>query len=688
MSAERKNLVNALRALAMDAIEKSRSGHPGAPMGMADMAEVLWNDFLSHNPANPAWHNRDRFVLSNGHASMLLYGLLHLSGYDVSLEEIKNFRQLGSKTPGHPEHGLTPGVEVTTGPLGQGIAAAVGMALAEKLLAERFNKENFPIVDHYTYVFLGDGCLMEGISHEACSLAGTLGLGKLVCLWDDNGISIDGPVQGWFTDNTPERFKAYGWQVIDGVDGHDAAAVKKAIAKARKTTDKPSLICCKTTIAFGAPTKAGKSSSHGSPLGAEEVAGARKQLGWNYGPFEIPSEVRSAWDARLKGEAAEKKWNKLFAEYSKQFPEDAAEYSRRMQGRLPEKLGAEIKALLAESLEAARKAEMKEATRNSSPVVLNRVGPLLPELFGGSADLTGSVGVRWQGSRPVSMQRGGPSAEEDAARLDGNFLSYGVREFAMGAIMNGLALHGGFIPYGGTFLIFSDYAKNAIRLSALMRQRVIWLLTHDSIGVGEDGPTHQPIEQLAALRYIPNLKVWRPADRIEAIAAWQAALEEHDGPSCLSMSRQDLPVLPRKKLTPEKALEMARHGGYVLQCPGKPDIILIATGSEVSLALDAAAILAERDIRARVVSMPCTALFDAQSAAWRESVLPNAVRARVAVEAATADFWRKYVGLDGKIVGMHGFGESAPGKVLFEHFGFTPENVVQVCARLLEDMGQ
>ncbi len=676
----RKDLANALRALAMDAIEKAKSGHPGAPMGMADIAEVLWNDFLVHNPANPSWHNRDRFVLSNGHASMLLYGLLHLSGYDLSLDEIKNFRQLGSKTPGHPEHGLTPGVEVTTGPLGQGIASAVGMALAEKLLAGRFNKEKFPLVDHFTYVFLGDGCLMEGISHEACSLAGTLGLGKLIAFWDDNGISIDGPVSGWFTDDTAERFKAYGWHVVSDVDGHDAEAVKKAVVKARKVKDKPSLICCKTTIAYGSPTKAGKSSSHGSPLGESEVAGARKLLGWKYGPFEIPSEIRKGWDARLKGEAAEKKWNKLFASYSKAFPDDAAEYSRRMQGNLAESINLEFSALLGEVMDEARKSELKEATRNSSLAVLNRIAPFAPELFGGSADLSGSVGLKWKGCSPLAAKPG----EE---RLEGDYLHYGVREFAMGAIMNGLSLHGGFIPYGGTFLIFSDYAKNAIRLSALMNRHVLWVLTHDSIGVGEDGPTHQPVEQLAGLRYIPGLHVWRPCDKIEAIAAWRAALERAEGPSCFSMSRQDLPVLPRPKgCSPEKTLEQIRRGGYVLQdCNGRPDAIIIATGSEVAVALQAADLLAEKKLKIRVVSMPCAELFDAQSAAWKESVLPDGVRARVAVEAASADFWRKYVGLDGKVIGMYGFGESAPGKVLFDHFGFTAENVAKVTSALTSE---
>lgn len=656
----RKDLANAIRFLSMDAVEKAKSGHPGAPMGMADMAEVLWNDFLKHNPGNPLWCDRDRFVLSNGHASMLQYALLHLSGYDLTIDDIKNFRRLLSKTPGHPEHGLTPGVESTSGPLGQGIAAAVGMALAERLLAEEFNRGELDIVDHHTYVFMGDGCMMEGLSHEAASLAGTLGLGKLIAFWDDNRISIDGDVGGWFADDTPARFKAYGWHVVADVDGHDAAAIKKAVAKARREKDKPSLICCRTTIAYGAPTKAGSEKSHGSPLGEEEINGARKLLGWNHPPFEIPVEIRNAWDARKRGETAEKRWNSKFAEYAREYPEAAAEFLRRTKGELPKDWD---KALM-DHAAALQKAGAAQASRISSKEVLDVLAPALPELLGGSADLTGSVGTLWKGAEKITRDN-----------FAGRYLSYGVREFAMGAMMNGLALHGGFIPYAGTFLVFADYAKNAMRLSALMKQRLIWVLTHDSIMVGEDGPTHQPVEQLAMLRLIPGMRVWRPCDSVETAHAWRAALARKDGPTVLALSRQNLPVAPRDAKT---AAAVAR-GGYVLKDGkgGAPEIILLATGSEVGLALASAEALEKKGKRVRVVSMPCAELFDEQDREWRESVLPHDVRVRVAVEAASADWWRKYVGLDGRIVGMRSFGESAPGTAVYEHFGFTVDKVLE-----------
>ncbi len=649
---------NAIRALAMDAIEKAKSGHPGAPLGMADMAEVLWHEFMSHNPANPAWFNRDRFVLSNGHASMLIYALLHLTGYAVSIEDIKSFRQLGSKTPGHPEFGMTPGVETTTGPLGQGLATAAGMALAEKLLAAEFNKENLPIVDHFTYVFLGDGCMMEGISHETASLAGALGLGKLIALWDDNGISIDGKVEGWFADDTPARFKAYGWQVIAGVDGHDAAAVKKAIAKARKTTDKPTLICCKTVIGMGAPTKSNNAGCHGSPLGDEEIAATRKNIGWKASPFEIPAEIKQSWDAKKQGLANEKKWNKLFEAYTAAYPEQAAEFTRRMRGKLPENWDE----LLDKHMQALQAKGENKASRVSSKEVLDVIAPQIPELLGGSADLTGSVGTKWKGSEFVSK-----------TSLTGRYLAYGVREFAMGAMMNGLALHGGFVPYAGTFLVFSDYAKNAIRLSALMKQRVIWVLTHDSIMMGEDGPTHQPIEQLGMLRMTPNTEVWRPCDSVETAAAWKAALHKTDGPTCLCLSRQNLPTVPRDA----KTLENIERGAYIVKdSKGQPDIILIATGSEVSLALSAADAIEKKGKKVRVVSMPCSSVFDRQDCTYKETVLPLAVRTRVAIEAGAVDWWSKYVGLDGGVVGMRSFGDSAPGPVLYDHFGFNVENVL------------
>lgn len=662
----RTERANAIRVLSMDAIEKANSGHPGAPMGMADMAEVLWNDFMRHNPANPRWINRDRFVLSNGHASMLLYSVLHLTGYALSIEDIQSFRQLGSKTPGHPEYGVTPGVEATTGPLGQGLAMAVGMALAEKMLAAEFNRDGFPIVDHFTYVFLGEGCLMEGVSAEASSLAGTLGLGKLICLFDENGISIDGPVEGWFTENVAARYKAYGWQVIENVDGHDHLAVKRAIAKARKETARPSLICCKTIIGYGAPTKAGTAKTHGSPLGKEEVAGARVALGWSAEPFVIPEPVKKSWDARRKGRAAEKAWDKLFSAYAEANPDLAKEFLRRMKGELPSCWIT----TLAHVAVAAHKADENIATRIASRNVLNGLMPgSLPGLLGGAADLTPSVNTQWNGASVVSAKNPG-----------GQYIAYGVREFAMGAAMNGIALHGGFIPYGGTFLIFSDYARGAIRLSALMRQRVIWILTHDSIGVGEDGPTHQPVEHVPSLRLIPGLRVWRPCDALETTIAWKSAVESEHAPSCLILSRQTLPLYKRT-LEQGRAVE---RGGYVLYEPNGPlQGIIIATGSEVSLAVEAAQALEKRGRRVRVVSMPCAEIFAQQDKNWQESVLPSSIRARVAVEAAASDWWGKYVGLDGQVIGMNSFGESAPGGELFKHFGFTVEHVVKVMEGLL-----
>lgn len=662
-----KELANAVRFLAMDAVEKAKSGHPGAPMGMADMAEVLWNDFFKHNPANPGWCDRDRFVLSNGHASMLLYAVLHLSGYAVSIEDIKSFRQLHSKTPGHPEHGETPGVEITTGPLGQGFAGAVGLALAERLLAQEFNRENYPIVDHYTYVFMGDGCLMEGISHEAASLAGTLGINKLIAFWDDNGISIDGKVSDWCNDDTPARFRAYGWHVIPNVDGHDAAAIKKAIAKAKREKEKPVLICCRTTIGFGAAEKSGSAKSHGSPLGEEEIAAARRSLNWKYAPFEIPLEIKGAWDARKKGALAEKRWNTLFDEYAAEYPELASEFSRRIEGELPE--GWEK--LLTEHAAALQKTAKPQASRVSSKEVLDILGPALPELLGGSADLSGSVGTCWKGAIPVTHDN-----------FSGRYLSYGVREFCMGAMMNGLALHGGFIPYAGTFLVFADYAKSALRLSSLMKQRVIWVLTHDSIMVGEDGPTHQPVEQLAMLRSIPGMQVWRPCDSVETAAAWQAALARKDGPTCLVLSRQNLPVVPRDAKT---SAGITRGGYIVRDCKGLPEVILLATGSEVSLALAAADSLEKKETRVRVVSMPSVDVFEAQDRDWRQSVLPHEVRARVAIEAASSDYWRKYVGLDGRVVGMRTFGASAPGAAVYEYFGFTVENILEAVKLVFMD---
>jgi transketolase len=661
----RRELANAIRALSMDAVQKANSGHPGAPMGMADIAEVLWNGFLRHNPGNPNWVNRDRFVLSNGHGSMLLYSLLHLSGYDLSVEDLKNFRQLHFKTPGHPEYGYTPGVETTTGPLGQGITNAVGMAIAEKVLAGQFNRDGHHIVDHYTYVFLGDGCLMEGISHEACSLAGTLGLGKLIAFWDDNGISIDGHVEGWFTDDTPKRFEAYGWHVVRGVDGHDAESVQKAIQEARSVNDKPTLICCKTVIGFGAPNLCGSHDCHGAPLGADEIAAARENLGWAHEAFLVPEEIYAGWDARARGEESESAWNAKFAAYRDAHPELAAEFERRMRGDLPEGWAQSAQDYIA-AVDA--KAETI-ATRKASQNAINGYAPVLPELIGGSADLAGSNLTMWKESRPISN-----------TVSDGNYVYYGVREFAMSAIMNGIALHGGLIPYGGTFLVFSDYARNAVRMAALMKVRSIFVYTHDSIGLGEDGPTHQPIEHVTSLRIIPNMHVWRPCDAVESAVAWKAAIERKDGPASLVFSRQNLKHQSRDAAT----LANISRGGYVLQdCDGTPQLILIATGSEVALATEAAAALGERGVRVRVVSMPCTDLFDGQDAAYRESVLPAAVTARVAIEAGVPDFWIKYVGTQGRVIGMDRFGESAPAGGLFKYFGFTVENVVKTAQEVL-----
>lgn len=654
----RTSLANAIRALSMDAVQQANSGHPGAPMGMADIAEVLWNDYLQHNPANPQWPNRDRFVLSNGHGSMLIYSLLHLSGYDLPMTELRNFRQLHSKTPGHPEYGYAPGVETTTGPLGQGITNAIGMALAEKVLAAQFNQPGHDVIDHYTYTFLGDGCMMEGISHEACSLAGTLGLGKLVAFYDDNGISIDGEVEGWFSDDTPARFIAYGWQVIANVDGHDPAAVKDAIEAARHETGKPTLICCKTVIGKGSPNKQGSESCHGAPLGGDEVAATREAIGWHHEPFVIPDEVYAGWNAKDRGAALEENWQQKVSAYTAAFPEQAAELQRRLAGELP----ADFSARSAEYIAACQAEGASIASRKASQNCLNAYGPLLPELLGGSADLAGSNLTLWSGSEGVT-----------AADADGNYIYYGVREFAMSAIMNGIALHGGFIPYGATFLIFMEYARNAVRMAALMKQPVIFVYTHDSIGLGEDGPTHQPVEQLTALRATPNLQTWRPCDTVESAVAWKMAIERTDGPSTMVFSRQGLPHQQRD----EQQLADVARGGYVLhECAGKPEAIIIATGSEVQLAIAAADQLGQAGKQVRVVSMPCAEIFEAQDAGYRESVLPSDVLARVAVEAAHMDFWYKYVGLDGRIVGMSSFGESAPAGELMQQFGFTVDNVV------------
>ena len=662
----RRERANAIRALSMDAVQKANSGHPGAPMGMADIAEVLWRDHLKHSPTNPQWADRDRFVLSNGHGSMLIYSLLHLTGYDLSIDDLKNFRQLHSKTPGHPEFGYTAGVETTTGPLGQGLANAVGFAVAEKVMAAQFNRPGHTIVDHNTYVFLGDGCMMEGISHEVCSLAGTLGLNKLIAFYDDNGISIDGEVHGWFTDDTPRRFEAYGWQVIRNVDGHDADEIQLAIETARKS-DRPTLICCKTIIGFGSPNKQGKEESHGAALGDAEIALTREALGWKHGPFEIPAEIYAEWDAKQKGADAENEWNKRFAAYEAEFPGLASEFKRRMAGELPADFAEKASEFIRE---VATKGETI-ASRKASQNCLNAFGPLLPELLGGSADLAGSNLTLWKGCKPV--------VAEDAS---GNYMYYGVREFGMAAIMNGVALHGGLIPYGATFLMFMEYARNAVRMSALMKQRVLYVFTHDSIGLGEDGPTHQPIEQLTSLRTTPNLDTWRPADTVESAVAWKHAVERKDGPSALIFSRQNLPFHVRDN---ETEAAVAR-GGYILKnCAGEPELILIATGSEVSLAVQAADKLTEQGRKVRVVSMPCTSVFDSQDAAYKQQVLPVEVGARIAIEAAHADYWYKYVGLDGRIIGMTTYGESAPANQLFEEFGFTVENILAIAEELLED---
>ncbi|GAB1623920.1 transketolase [Agarivorans albus] len=665
MTHPRQQYANAIRALSMDGVQQAKSGHPGAPMGMADIAEVLWRDHLAHNPSNPSWSNRDRFILSNGHGSMLLYSLLHLSGYALPIEELKNFRQLHSKTPGHPEYGYAPGVETTTGPLGQGIANAVGMALAEKMLAAQFNRDGHDIVDHFTYAFMGDGCLMEGISHEVCSLAGTLGLGKLIAFWDDNGISIDGHVEGWFSDDTPARFEAYGWNVVRDVDGHDPEQINAAIAAAKADITKPTLICTKTIIGFGSPNKSGSHDCHGAPLGDEEIKAAREFLNWPHAAFEIPADVYQAWDNKAKGSEQENAWNDKFATYKKAYPELAAEYARRVEGQLPENWKAETQALL----QRLQNEPANIASRMASKNTLDVIGKILPELLGGSADLAPSNLTFHASSKSVSA--------EDAS---GNYLHYGVREFGMSAMQNGIALHGGFVPYSATFLMFMEYARNAVRMAALMKQRSIFVYTHDSIGLGEDGPTHQPVEQVASLRLTPNMETWRPCDQVESAAAWINAVERIDGPSSLIFSRQNL---AQQKRSGEQ-LELINRGAYILKdCSGTPELILIATGSEVELAVEAAAKLSEQGKQVRVVSMPCTERFDKQDAAYREAVLPTAVRARVAVEALQADFWGKYVGLDGVTVGMTSFGESAPAGELFKLFGFTVENLVDQSLSLL-----
>ena len=653
-----QTLANAIRALSMDAVQKANSGHPGAPMGMADIAQVLYSGFLQHNPQNPAWPNRDRFIMSNGHGSMLLYSLLHLTGYDLSIEDIKNFRQLHSKTPGHPEYSCTPGIETTTGPLGQGIANAVGMAIAECALSAEFNRENHTIIDHFTYVFMGDGCMMEGISHEACSLAGTLGLGKLIAFWDDNGVSIDGKVEGWFGDNTPQRFEAYGWHVSE-VDGHDAGAIKTAIAAARAVKAKPSLICCKTVIGFGSPNKAGTHGCHGAPLGAEEVALTRKALGWEYAPFVIPEDIYAAWDHRADGAAQEQAWQDKFEAYRAEYPHLAEAYQRRLGGDFADNW-AEASAAYIAAVDAA--AENK-ASRQASLAAIEAYAPLHPELIGGSADLGGSNLTEWSGFRPMRAES--PKS---------NYINYGVREFAMAAIMNGIALHGGFIPFGATFLVFSEYARNALRMAALMKIQCIFVFTHDSIGLGEDVPTHQAVEQLPSLRLIPNMDIWRPCDAVESAVSWKTAIEHRDGPSCLVFSRQ---TLAHQQRTAEQIQAIAK-GGYILKdCQGAPDAIIIATGSEIELAMDAARSDELSDKRIRVVSMPSTSVFERQSTAYRESVLPSAVTARVAVEAAASGGWYKYVGLKGTVIGIDSFGESAPAKELFAYFGFTVDKVIE-----------
>ncbi|PXA72978.1 transketolase [Vibrio sp. 11986-1-5] len=661
---ERKQLANAIRALSMDGVQQANSGHPGAPMGMADIAEVLWRSHLNHNPQNPQWADRDRFVLSNGHGSMLIYSLLHLTGYELSIDDLKNFRQLHSKTPGHPEYGYAPGIETTTGPLGQGITNAVGMAMAEKALAAQFNKPGHDIVDHFTYVFMGDGCLMEGISHEACSLAGTLGLGKLIAFWDDNGISIDGHVEGWFSDDTPKRFEAYGWHVIPAVDGHDADAINAAI-EAAKADPRPTLICTKTIIGFGSPNKSGSHDCHGAPLGHDEIKAAREFLGWEHGPFEIPADIYAAWDAKEAGQAKEAAWDEKFAAYAAEYPAEAAEFKRRVNGDLPAEWEEKATAIIAEL--QANPANI--ASRKASQNALEAFGKLLPEFMGGSADLAPSNLTMWSGSKSLT-----------AEDFSGNYIHYGVREFGMTAIMNGIALHGGFVPYGATFLMFMEYARNALRMAALMKVQNIQVYTHDSIGLGEDGPTHQPVEQIASLRLTPNMSTWRPCDQVESAVAWKLAIERKDAPSALIFSRQNLAQQPR---TAAQVADIAK-GGYILKdCTGKPELILIATGSEVELAVNAAAELEAQGKQVRVVSMPSTDAFDKQDAAYREAVLPADVTKRIAIEAGIADFWYKYVGFGGKIIGMTTFGESAPADQLFKMFGFTTENVVKTAKELL-----
>jgi len=660
--ATRKELANAIRVLSMDAVQAANSGHPGAPMGMAEIAEVVWNHNLRHNPANPKWFDRDRFVLSNGHGSMLIYSLLHLTGYDLPIEELKKFRKMHSKTPGHPEYGYTPGVETTTGPLGQGITNAVGMAMAEKLLAAEFNKPGHEIVNHSTYTFLGDGCMMEGISHEACALAGTWGLGKLTAFWDDNGISIDGHIEGWYTDDTAKRFEAYGWHVVPNVDGHDPVAIEAAVQAAKAVTDKPSLICCKTVIGKGSPNKEGTHDVHGAALGDAEIAATRANLGWNHGPFEIPKDVYEGWDCRTKGQGLEALWNNKFAEYAAAFPAEAAEFKRRMVGDLPAAWEMHAADFIAKTNEKAETI----ATRKASQNCINGLAPALPEFVGGSADLTGSNLTNWTGCHHVK------------GKSTGNYISYGVREFGMSHIMNGMVLHGGILPFGGTFLMFSEYARNALRMSALMKQRVLYVFTHDSIGLGEDGPTHQPVEQIATLRMIPNMDVWRPCDTVESAVSWVAGVEKKTGPSCLIFSRQNLNFQKRDDAT----IANIRKGGYVLADAANPKVVLIATGSEVQLAMDAKKVLDEQGVATRVVSMPSTNVFDRQDQAYKDSVLLPTVH-KVAIEAGVTDGWYKYVGLRGAVVGMHSFGESAPAPELFKHFGFTVENVVNTAKGIL-----
>ncbi|HEQ3514453.1 TPA: transketolase [Vibrio cholerae] len=661
----RKQLANAIRALSMDGVQKANSGHPGAPMGMADIAEVLWRSHLNHNPQNPNWADRDRFVLSNGHGSMLIYSLLHLSGYELSIDDLKNFRQLHSKTPGHPEYGYAPGIETTTGPLGQGITNAVGMAIAEKALAAQFNKPGHDIVDHFTYVFMGDGCLMEGISHEACSLAGTLGLGKLIAFWDDNGISIDGHVEGWFSDDTPKRFEAYGWHVIPAVDGHDADAINAAIEAAKAETSRPTLICTKTIIGFGSPNKAGSHDCHGAPLGNDEIKAAREFLGWEHAPFEIPADIYAAWDAKQAGASKEAAWDEKFAAYAKAYPAEAAEYKRRVAGELP----ANWEAATSEIIANLQANPANIASRKASQNALEAFGKLLPEFMGGSADLAPSNLTMWSGSKSLT-----------AEDFSGNYIHYGVREFGMTAIINGIALHGGFVPYGATFLMFMEYARNAMRMAALMKVQNIQVYTHDSIGLGEDGPTHQPVEQIASLRMTPNMSTWRPCDQVESAMAWKLAIERKDAPSALIFSRQNLAQQPRSA---EQVANIAK-GGYILKdCAGQPELLLIATGSEVELAVAAYEQLSAEGKAVRVVSMPSTDAFDKQDAAYREAVLPSAVTKRIAIEAGIADFWYKYVGFGGRIIGMTSFGESAPAGELFKLFGFTTENVVKQAKELL-----